>query len=383
MTCCAADLLLAEPIVVRRETEPDRRTIARWDKLVERSPGTDVTQLSAWATIRAEAGFSPLYLLAHQGDTLVGGCLVLRRRLLAAVSICYVPYGPLVDESHIGAKLAANSLVTELTSVARSSAMTFVQPPEGADYVTKSLLARGFRPSNAGIAPSGSYRLDLTRSLVEIRRDFSPRLKSWTNRWPAKGVFVRKGDFRDLPLLADLMAKTALRQGFSPPSFEHLSLLYRTLAPNGNAALFVGEVNGQPVAVDLVTMLGDTVQGKRCGFDSSGPSGRLSVPAAVRWEIIKWAKSEGYRWLDFGGLPQQMLDDMLDRGIDNNAEWPSAHRAKLSFHGTPFRYPAAVELVRPLPMQWAYDLGRRNVYGRRLVAGVKASLRSCSPMVGR
>jgi hypothetical protein len=376
MTCCIADILGVEPIVVRRETEPDRETIAQWDQLVERSSGTDVTQLSAWATIRAAAGFSPLYLLAYQGHDLVGGCLVLRRRIFEALSICYVPYGPLVGESEIGAGLAANSLLTELTTLAAASAMTFVQPPEGADYVTNSLLARGFRPSNAGIAPSGSYRLDLTRSLVEIRGDFSPRLKSWTNRWPSKGVAVRKGDIHDLPLLADLMAKTALRQGFPPPPFEHMSLLYRELAPNGHAELFVGEVDGQPVAVDLVTMLGDTVQGRRCGFDSSGPGGRFSVPAAVRWEIIQWARNEGYRWLDFGGLPQRMLDDMLDRAIDNSAEWPSAHRAKLSFHGTPFRYPAAVELVRPLPMQWAYDLGRRNVHGRRLIDGVKASLRS-------
>ena len=37
-----------------------------WDALVERTPGTDVTQLSAWARVRASAGFSPLYVHAHQ-----------------------------------------------------------------------------------------------------------------------------------------------------------------------------------------------------------------------------------------------------------------------------------------------------------------------------
>lgn len=366
----------AERISVRWERNPEPDARERWDRLVERSDGTDVTQLSAWSTIRARAGFSPLYLFAYQLDTLVGGCLIQRRRLFGVLPVCYLPYGPLVDQSKADAMRIARALIAELTTLARKSAMTFVQPPEGADYVTDLLLNNGFRLSDAAIAPSGSYRLDLSRPLSEIRGGFSKRLKSWTNRWESKGVTTRMGDENDVKILSDLLISTAARQGFTPPGVEHLGAAYRELAASGHAAVFVGEVDGRPVAADLVTMLGGTVQGRRCGFDPNGIGGRLSVPAAVRWEIIKWAKREGYRWLDFGGLPDQMLKDMIERGVRNSDDWPSAHRAKISFNGVPFRYPAAVELLRPFPVRWAYDFARRNPHGHRLIETVKASLRA-------
>ena len=34
-------------------TTPGRTVLDEWDSLVERTPGTDVTQLSAWARVRA------------------------------------------------------------------------------------------------------------------------------------------------------------------------------------------------------------------------------------------------------------------------------------------------------------------------------------------
>lgn len=370
-----APVSVGERITVRWETAPDARTLAQWNGLVERSSGTDVTQLSAWSAIRSRAGFSPLYLLAFHRDTLVGGALVNCRRVLGMLRVCYLPYGPLVDQSRADASVIATSLITDLTRLAHSSAMTFVQPPEGADFISDALLANGFRPSHAGIAPAGSYRVDLAPSLEEIRRGFSRRLKSWTNRWDSSGVTVRRGDDRDVPILLELMNRTATRHGFEPPSLEQLSAIHSELAPLGHAAIFIGEVYGRPVAADLVTMLGDTVRGRRCGFDSSGAAGRLSVPAAVRWETIKWAKKAGYRWLDFGGLPKPMLDDMLDRDIRSSDDWPGAHRAKLSFNGEPFRYPAAVELVRPFVLRFAYEVARSSTRGRRLINVAKTAIR--------
>jgi lipid II:glycine glycyltransferase (peptidoglycan interpeptide bridge formation enzyme) len=311
----------------------------------------------------------------YDRNALVGGCLVQRRKLFGVLRVCYVPYGPLIDQSCRDAMQVADLLLNELAALARSSVMTFIQPPEGAEHVTHRLLERGFRPSDAGIAPVGSYRVDLTRSTEEIRGGFSKRLKSWTNRWQSNGITVRIGDDRDIAILSGLISRTAARQGFTPPSLDQLRCVYREFEPIGHAALFIGEVNGDPVAADLVTMLGATVRGRRCGFDSSGAGGRFSVPAAVRWEIIKWAKGKGYRWLDFGGLPRPMLDDMIERGVRTSGDWPSAHRAKVSFNGVPFRYPMAVEFLRPTPIRWCYDLARGNAFGRRLINTVKSGLR--------
>jgi hypothetical protein len=306
---CAEDRPGADTgIVIRCEKTPSAMTLAEWDELVERSTGTDVTQLSAWATVRADAGYAPVYLFAYAGHTIVGGALVLCRRLFGVLPVAYLPYGPLVDRAAREPHLVTAGLVDALTRLARSSALTFIQPPEGANPVSDALLARGFRESHAGIAPAGSYRLDLTPPLEIIRSGFSKRLKSWTNRWEAKGVRVRQGDEKDLPVLVELMAHTGARQGFTPPTLQQLNL--------------------------------------------------------------------GYRALDFGGLPERMLADMIDRGVRASDDWPAAHRGKLAFNGVAFRYPMAVEMVRPAPVRWAYDFATRHRQGQRLIAAAKHLLRT-------
>jgi len=363
------------PPRVSRESAPNQATLAAWNELVRHTEGTDVTQLSVWATIRALAGYTPTYLFAYQGNTLVAGSLLLRRRLLGFLSIGYLPYGPVIHPEAPDRSAVITAMLQELNAFARDQRLMFIQPPEHAHDVSEALLASGYRPSKAGVAPAGSYRLDLTPPLEEIRAGFSKRLKSWTNRWESKGVRVRRGDERDLPLLLSLMARTGERQGFRPPPLAYVQTLYRELNQLGNAALFVGEVNGVPVSADVVTVCGGMVRGRLGGFNGEGETGKLSVPAAVRWEIIKWAKERGYRYLDFGGLPERMLTDMIDRGIHASDEWPSAQRSKLQFNGTPFRYPTPVELVRPPMLRLAYDWGTSRPSGMRLVQKVKDVLR--------
>jgi hypothetical protein len=80
----------APPLVVTVSTTPARDVLDVWDALVERTPGTDVTQLSAWARVRASAGFSSLHVLAHRGASLVGGAQLLCRRVPVVGRVGYV-----------------------------------------------------------------------------------------------------------------------------------------------------------------------------------------------------------------------------------------------------------------------------------------------------
>lgn len=362
-------------VSVRRESRPSKETLAQWDQLVERSGSSDVTQLSSWATVRRSAGYAPVYLFAYRSGRVVGGAVILYRRAFGVITVGYLPYGPVVDRDLPDADAVVLDLVGQISALANELTMLFVQPPEGAEDTSTALRNQGFRVSRAGIAPAGSYRLDLTTPLPEIRAGFSKRLKSWTNRWAAKGVKVRQGDESDLPLLLELMEYTGARQGFTPPPLSYVRTLYRELAGTGNAALFIGEVNGTAVSADLVTVCGGMIRGRLGGFNSTGEAGKLSVPAAVRWEIIQWGQREGHRYLDFGGLPEQMLTDMIDRGIRSNDDWPSAQRGKLAFNGSPFRYPTPVEHIRPAAFRLAYDLLRNNPRGQRLLTWAKARLR--------
>lgn len=365
----------ASPVLVAFSDAPSRRVLDLWDRLVERTAGTDVTQLSAWARVRASVGFDSMHVLAYRGEDLVGGAQLLYRRVPVVGRVGYVPYGPVVDRSAAADEEDAvrGTIADELHMLGRRRLrMLFVQPPEGAEAMGADLVARGFRQSSAGIAPAGSIRIDLTDDLAQIRSRFGRRLRSWPHRWEGRGVTVSVGGACDLPLLARLSAQSAQRQGFTPPPLSYLETLYRELAAGGNVVLFVGYVHGRPVAADLVTVCGDMIRGRFTGFDRGGEAARLSVPAAIRWEIIKWGKARGLRWLDFGGLSAATLDAVVG---GRDAPVPSCDQPKLTFGGTPYRYPPAVEMVTPALVRGVYDLARTSQHGRRALHRAQVALR--------
>jgi hypothetical protein len=133
-------------------------------------------------------------------------------------------------------------------------------------------------------------------------------------------------------------------------------------------------VNGRPVAADLLTGCGGILKGRLGGFDRAGDAGKLSVPAAVRWEAIRWAKQEGYDSFDFGGIESDMLHDLL-AGVKDDERWPSHDRSKLSFGGTPYAYPPKVERIDSRAARLAYDAARRSRVGRRAIGAAERRLR--------
>ncbi|MBA2471656.1 MAG: GNAT family N-acetyltransferase [Pseudonocardiales bacterium] len=359
--------------------DPDPNVLRAWDRLVNSTAGSDVTQLTAWARLRGRVGYESLYLLAFQAKELVGGAQIMYRRVPGLGAVGYLPYGPVISPGAADRLGICRAFGSGLATVGRCRLrMLFVQPPEGADDLSCELLRRGFRTSTASIAPAGSIRIDLTATEEEIRRRFARRLRSWPKKWVARGVTVRLGDGHDVALLATLMAHSARHQDYQPLQVDYLRAMYSELAATGQAALFVGEVHGEPVAADLVTACGAMVRGRLAGFDRTGEAGRLSVPAAIRWEIIRWAKARGYRWYDLGGLHEQTLRELLSGECRYSDSWASSDQAKAAFGGSPYRYPSAVEMINPAPVRIAYDLSRRWPGGRRLVARATRRFRGSS-----
>jgi hypothetical protein len=180
-------------------------------------------------------------------------------------------------------------------------------------------------------------------------------------------VRVRRGSRDDIALLARLHAVTAQHQGFQPIPLDYLANLYGQLAPGGQAELFVGEVEGRPVAARLFTGCGGVLKSRLAGMDRDSAAGRLKVAAAVHWTAIRWARANGYRWYDFGGISDAAVSVLQDEGSDSSS-LTSWEAFKASFGGTPFRYPTPVEFLSSPLVRVAYDLTRRWPAGRRLLA---------------
>ncbi|MGH3905663.1 MAG: lipid II:glycine glycyltransferase FemX [Pseudonocardiaceae bacterium] len=353
-------------------TQPDPHLIRAWDRLVSDTPGSDVSQLSVWSKLRREAGFLPVYLLAQQDGTLVGGALVLQRHVPVLGVVGYLPYGPVIAPQ-ASRPAVAHALSAGLAELGRRQlGSLFVQPPEGADDVSDQLVELGFRPSTAGIAPAASIRIDLTRDVEDIRNGMTKSNRRRTHTWADRGVTVRLGHRCDLPLVAGLLARTAVHQNFAPMSLHYLHTLYKELDPGAHVTIFIAELDGAPVAAHVFTGCGGVLKSRLTGMQRSEQASKAGVAAAIVWNAVVWAKANGYHSFDFGGIAVDLADAIRD-GVPGGLSGPAAF--KVSFGGQPFRYPAPVELISSPLVRVGYDLARRYPAGGKFVATAKRMMR--------
>jgi lipid II:glycine glycyltransferase (peptidoglycan interpeptide bridge formation enzyme) len=364
-----------DDVSVTVSTSPDPSTLSAWDHLVSHTPGSDVAQLSAWAQVRGQCGFLPCYLLARRSGRVAGGALVLRRPLPVLGVLGYLPNGPVIEPG-VGRAAVADALCTALADLAtRQLTALFVQPPHGAHDISERLLRRGFRRSEAGIAPAASIKIDLTRETDDIRDGLSASNRRRTRTWADRGLTVRAGGAHDLPLLARLLSCTAAHQHFDAPSLDYLQTLYRALDPGGHVAVFIAELNGEAVAAELFTGCGGVLRSRFAGMQRNEATKKAGAAAAIIWHAIGWAKANRYHILDLGGIPAETVDLIRDRAPGFTSRLSGSVVFKASFGGQPYRYPPAVELLSSRLLRTGYDLLRRSPIGSKAVASAARFMR--------
>lgn len=362
-----------EPVNTTVSAEPDDAILQLWDRIVTEAPGSDVTQLSGWAVVRHAAGYRPLYVFAWQRGQLVGGVQVLLRRVPLLGQIGYVAYGPLVASGAPRGEVTS-ALVEALEGLARGRLRAlFIQPADDVD-ISPALLAAGFRRSTAGVAPANTVRVDLSVGEDELRAGLSKRVRRWTGKWEQSGVKVRRGSAEDLEVLTQLIGHSAVHQGFAELSPEYVRTLYQQFVPDGHAEIFIGEVDGEPVAAELFTSCGGVLRCRLTGLDRSSPAVRLSVTSAVDWEAIRWAKQNGFREFDLGGLSTAAAEVVRAEGF-SSPTLNGPDRFKVGFGGRLHHYPPAVELISSPLLRMGYDvLGSASV-GRAVLNRVRNWMR--------
>ena len=360
------------------EMRPDTDTLRSWDRLVSTTPGSDVAQLSAWASVRREAGFSPVYVLVRSGRTVIGGALVLCRKVPGIGLLGYLPFGPVLPAGE-ERRAATGAVCDALAALARTRfAGLFVQPMDGGADVSGRLLQLGFRPSTAGIAPEASIAIDLSRSLDALRADLRSGTRSGITRAATRGVRVRRGSEQDLETVASLLRDTAEHHDFSAVSVPYLRSLYRELAPGGHMQVFLAERDGTPLAADVLTSSGGVLTLRMTGMRRSDDVRRTGAAALLRWETLVWAKANGYDAVDLGGVPPSSVDAVRAGRKDLASRVDGRTYYKASFGGAAFHHPPAVELLSSPLARLGYDVARRTTLGVRVLGLVKRLLRGAA-----
>ncbi len=357
-------------------TNVTQNEAAEWDSLVDSVPYSDVAQLSKWARVREAAGYSPVYLFMREGGRIIAGAQLLRRKVPLLGWIYYLSGGPLIAPSCQDRELLVRQLSQSLRSLLETHCrMLFIQPHFDGSRMSDELIELGFRPSEVDIAPTATLRIDLSLDLQEIHAGMKRKLRKWSRRWPTCGVTVRTGGKADIPLLADLIAKSAAFQNYQPLSREYIEHLHETLAPSGHAVLFVGELDGEAVAATLYTRCGGVLRARLTGLDRDTDALKMNVPSAIAWHAIRWARAEGLRWYDFGGIKAETAQALLAGESLDQQGAGGCDFFKISFGGEAIIMPQTVESSTPRLLMTTIDTIRSYPGGRSLVSNLQRRMR--------
>ncbi len=336
-----------------------------WDQFVAEAPGGDIVQTTPWARFRQTQGFESQRIVGRIDGRIVGGMQVLTRRL-GPLTVAYVPFGPLQHKDSEG---AADRALEVLQREFRRG-VVFLQPPLGSDSVWDRRRSPAFAESSVNVAPSATLRIDLSLPVDELLMALSKTLRRNLRKSSERGVMIRSGGREDVPLLAELHACTARRQGFAPLSLDYLTALWDTLASGGHVRLFVGEVAGEPVAAELFSTFGGVTIARVTGFSRSHEKAR--VPAALVWEAILDARSRGERWFDFGGVSRGTATQLLRReSVDESA----AEAFKLAFAPHAVLLPPPVEHIPSRLLRVGFAGAQSFRPGLRLIRATADRLR--------
>jgi peptidoglycan pentaglycine glycine transferase (the first glycine) len=344
----ASSVHAAGPFSVRLSEAPDDPD---WDDFLERSPTGHHAQTSAWGRARAFIGWRPIRVVVSEDGRVVAGAQMVTRPMPAGGNVGFVCRGPVVREDRPD---LARLVFDEVMATGRTSGVQYlvVQPPRGCDWMRAELTRLGFRYGAFDIDITATVRIDLGADLDDLFAGMSKKCREHVKLAERRGVTVRRGSETDLAIFNRLKDIQSARIGYRRRSADYYSELWRALAPRGHIGLFVAEYEGEPVSAQLVIPFGDTCHHMERPW--SGQHGNVKPNELLKWEVIKWAKSEGYRFTDLEGIDPPVAEAVLSgQAIPDDPRY-SASRFKLKFGGETIVDPPSFDYVYDPLLRFAY-----------------------------
>lgn len=274
-------------------------TSTHWDNFVAANQG-HLLQSWAWGELKRDFGWTPVRILSDGG-----GAQILFRRLPLGLTIAYIPKGPLVDWSD---RPRVQAFFSTIHSEAKKRRAVFlkVEPDlcrgdaELAEKSTTFFQETGFRPANT-IQPQTSLVVDISGDEDAILGAMKQKTRYNVRLAKRKGVVVRQGTADDISIFHQLALTTADRNDFGIHSLAYYRTAYDLFAPADQVALFLAEVEAEPISALIAFRQGETAY--YFYGASSNKHRNLMAPYLVQWAAIRWAKARGCRWYDLWGVP--------------------------------------------------------------------------------
>ena len=318
-----------------------------WKEYVESHPDATTYHSLEWRDILYnEYHFDPVYLLAIEGDKVVGILPMFLLNNLRGMRLESLPFsiyaGPLFDNQEVFYRLLnyvkSKLLINGLQSLRVRSSEKIKEVNLDREYVASILdLSVGLDVIWEGLR---------YKSRTAVRRAKKNCLTFELNS--------DEGALKDFYLL-QLMSRK--RQGLPTPSIRY----YRSMIARFKEKAWLALVrkDGKPLAGGLFFIYRDVVLFAQGASDRRYQTYRPND--LLVWEVIRWATGEGYKKFDFGLTPDGDVDLMLFKRKWGAVSTPwydytYPERTELERAGTPYNVGSAI--FKRLPLMVSARVGR-------------------------
>lgn len=252
---------------------------------------------------RPAAGIS---ILTRRVSDLVRETMRLPRRVpVPRGAICYAPHGPVVPFENPAAVAAVLEAASEYARQ-KGGFVLKIEPPVESEIVPAQLNLHGFHRSAAsegfgGTQPRCVMQLSLEPGLDALLAACKQKTRYNIRLAERKGVVVRQSDsVEDLRTFYNILEVTAERDEFHVRGFEYYRDMQEVLGGAGMMKLFLAEHEGTALSGAILFLFG-----RWCVYAygaSSNEHRQLMPNYLIQWEMIRWAKENGYGMYDFRGV---------------------------------------------------------------------------------
>jgi peptidoglycan pentaglycine glycine transferase (the first glycine) len=290
-------------------TQPDVTAPTAWDAFVESSEPGSYLQLSAWAGVKAENGWSAHRIVAPAApDGRIGAQILVRHPRPMPWAFAYAPRGP-VATAWTPASISA---FTEQVRVALRPAAGRVShlridpeieadgPMDPEHSLRRSLRAADWRPAPA-IQPASTRVIDLRADEAALWGDLRKKWRQYVNKARTGGVVVVDAEGERLGEFYRIYQETAARAGFLIRTERAYRDVWDAYRPAGRARLlFAQTTDGEPVATLFLVRSGPRVVEPYGGMTAAGADSRANY--LLKWEAIRTSREQGATSYDLWGL---------------------------------------------------------------------------------
>lgn len=320
--------------------------LSEWDDFVKSHPLGGFMQSSFWAAFRETVGWTTEKAGLFEDGKLIGGSTIMHLKDSARNDFYYIPEGPLLPADVSGARQGFELIFGRIKdNISHETSHCRIE----SRYIDKPDFLNGWNESTASMEPRNSLLVDLAVGEDEILGKMKPKGRYNIRIAQKSGVTVYSGTERnELDRFIALYRETVARDGFEAKKDWYFERLLPILAKNGAGKIFIASHRDEPLAAALVVFWGDRATYFYGG--SSAKDRKMMAPYLLHWEIMRYAKRNGFRLYDFWGVSPDEEK--------NEHPWSGISEFKRKFGGKQIDYVPTLDYV--------FDSGLYEEYRNRM-----------------